>query len=80
MASIREQKYDVYPWCHEHAYAKCNYYQDCHSTYSVVHKNGYQLVRSKHAIIFTKRNFKLVCDIKAHTDKKINVCCVSKET
>jgi hypothetical protein len=43
-------------------------------------KNGYPLVGSKHAIIFTKRNFKLVCDIKAHTDKKINVCCVSKET
>jgi hypothetical protein len=32
-------------------------------------KNGYQLVGNKDAMIFTKRNFKLVCDIKIHTDK-----------
>jgi hypothetical protein len=32
-------------------------------------KNGYQLVGNKDAMIFTKGNFKLVCDIKRHTDK-----------
>jgi hypothetical protein len=32
-------------------------------------KNGYQLAGNKDAMIFTKGNFKLVCDIKIHTDK-----------
>ena len=32
-------------------------------------KNGYQLIGNKQAMVFTKGSFKLVCDIKIHTDK-----------